>query len=146
MIEAHLKGLARRYRTQDTCIQCRGVCVLVSSNYKPVEVRTQCPWHLPLPYNRKEVTLLFVALIRNKSLSTWVRKATGENPAKKPAICFGHLKPLFIIHLKHMMAYCALCSQLHLQCPRGVENYLEMVYAGYHSNANLAPYPVHILG
>lgn len=106
MIETHLKGLARRHRTQDTCIQHCGVCVPASSNSKPVEVRTQSPRHLPLPYNHKEVTLLFVALIRNKSLATWVRKATEEKPAKKPAVSFGPLKLLFIIHYKHMMTYC----------------------------------------
>lgn len=145
MIEVHLKGLARRYRTQDTCIQRSGVCVLVSSNYKPVEMRTQCPWHLPLPYNRKEVTLLFVALIRNKSLSTWLRKATGENPAKSL---------LFLLATEAFLHYtlktyddilCAVFST-SFTITRGVENYSEMIDAGYHSNSNPAPHPVHILG
>lgn len=152
MIEAHLKGLARRRRTKNTCIQCLWVCVLVSCDYKPAEARTQSPRHLPLPYNRKEVTLLFVALIRNKSLSTWVRKATEENPAKKPAISFGHLKPLFIYALNTyaLNTYddilCAESSASLAVSKRSWELLREMSSAGYHSHSNLAPHPVTIMG
>ena len=58
------------------------------------------------------MTLPFVALIRNKSLSTWVRRAMGGKI--KPTtqnFCyffFGHLKPFFITRVKHKMKCCLL--------------------------------------
>lgn len=66
MILAHLKELQKKQDKGHVYKHLWDVCVF--SKYElVVEVGTQNPQRLPLPHNRKEMTLLFVALIRTKA-------------------------------------------------------------------------------
>lgn len=114
MISAPLEGLQKEQDKEHVYEHLWDVCVF--SKYELVEVGTRNPRRLPLPHNRKEMTLPFVALIRTKAFQHesgghWEVGEGRGRPNNKQTLLLS-LWPLFFVCLKHTTK-CLPFSKLH---------------------------------